>query len=68
MAFYLVKSNLKDNIVDLRYDIDQGMIHTLIPFGKLIDLKFVIQVTLNEHLFCNTLLNLKTILSIIGII
>jgi hypothetical protein len=54
MAFYLVKSNLKDNIVDLRYDIDQGMIHTLIPFGKLIDLKFVIQVTLNEHLFCNT--------------
>jgi hypothetical protein len=54
MAFYLKKSNLKDNIVDLRYDIDQGMIHTLIPFGKLIDLEFVIQGTLNEHLFCNT--------------
>ncbi len=34
MAFYLVKSNLKNNIVDLRYDIDHGMIHILIPFGK----------------------------------
>jgi hypothetical protein len=68
MAFYLVESKLKDNIVDLRYEIDQGMIHTLIPFGELIDLEFVIQGTLNEHLFCNTKLNLKTILSIIGII
>ena len=34
MAFYLVKSKLKNNIVNLRYDIDHGIIHTLIPFGK----------------------------------
>jgi hypothetical protein len=34
MTFYLVKSNLKNNIVNLRYDIDHGMIHTLILFGK----------------------------------
>ena len=34
MAFYLVKAKPKANIADLRYDIDHGMIHTLIPFGK----------------------------------
>jgi len=34
MTFYLVKAKPKSNIADLRYDIDHGMIHTLIPFGK----------------------------------
>ena len=34
MAFYLVKAKPKSNINDLRYDLDHGMIHTLIPFGK----------------------------------
>jgi hypothetical protein len=34
MTFYEVRAKPKDNISDLRYDIDHGMIHTLIPFGK----------------------------------
>jgi hypothetical protein len=31
---FLIKANLKDNTVNLLYDRDKGMIHTLIPFGK----------------------------------
>ncbi|MGD9533449.1 MAG: hypothetical protein AB7V56_06745 [Candidatus Nitrosocosmicus sp.] len=34
MTFYEVRAKPRDNISDLRYDIDHGMIHTLIPFGK----------------------------------
>lgn len=34
MTFYEVRAKPKNNISDLRYDIDHGMIHTLIPFGK----------------------------------
>ncbi len=34
MTFYLVKAYPKSNIAELRYNIDNGMIHTLVPFGK----------------------------------
>lgn len=34
MTFYKVRARPRDNISELRYDIDHGMIHTLIPFGK----------------------------------
>jgi len=34
MAFYLLKSKPKNNIANLHNDIDHGLIHTLIPFGK----------------------------------
>lgn len=34
MTFYEVTAKPRDNISELRYDIDHGMIHTLIPFGK----------------------------------
>ena len=34
MTFYLVKAKPKSNIDQLRQDMDEGMIHTLIPFGK----------------------------------
>ena len=48
MAFYLVKAKPKDNIADLRYDIDHGMIRTLIPFGK--SLQYGLEnARLNDH-------------------
>ena len=34
MTYYEVRAKPKENIHELRYDIDHGMIHTLIPFGK----------------------------------
>jgi hypothetical protein len=34
MTYYEVKAKPKENISELRYDMDHGMIHTLIPFGK----------------------------------
>lgn len=34
MTFYEVRAKPRDNLSDLRYDMDHGMIHTLIPFGK----------------------------------
>jgi hypothetical protein len=34
MTFYFVRAKPKDNISDLLYDLDYGMIHTLVPFGK----------------------------------
>ena len=34
MAFYLLKSKPKNNIANLHYDMDDGLIHTLIPFEK----------------------------------
>ena len=34
MTYYEVRAKPKENIHELRYDMDHGMIHTLIPFGK----------------------------------
>jgi len=34
MTYYEVRAKPKENIDELRYDMDHGMIHTLIPFGK----------------------------------
>lgn len=34
MTYYEVRAKPKENIYELRYDMDHGMIHTLIPFGK----------------------------------
>ncbi len=34
MTYYEVRAKPKENIHELRYDMDHGMIHTLVPFGK----------------------------------
>jgi hypothetical protein len=45
MDFYILKSKPKNNNANLPYNIDYGLIHTLIPFGNFIDLEIVIQGT-----------------------